>query len=39
MYAGMGELHLDIVKSRVKREYGIDIALGKAVDEKVFSFS
>jgi hypothetical protein len=26
----MGDLHLDILKSRLKREYGLDVVLGAA---------
>ena len=26
--SGMGELHLDIIKSRLEKEYGLDVDLG-----------
>lgn len=26
--SGMGELHLDVIKSRLEKEYGLDVDLG-----------
>ncbi len=27
-FAGMGELHLDVIKDRILKEYGVDVYLG-----------